>query len=204
MTAFEPARPRYRLPFAGTDYELLGTFGLIEAVEYAVKAHIGVVAVQIVNGMPSYELTRVVAAVLTACGHPMTDKEAGERLWQVVGIEGDDNQTLRLHLYAFLSICLAPAGRPRAEGQRHGGDRGEAVGRFPWKQYRRVCLGVLRMPPSEFWGTDTWTVMDAYEGYAASKGVTVAGDEKLTTSDIEELNRMMAAEEERMAKAGSA
>ena len=84
------------------------------------------------------------------------------------------------------------------EGQRHGGAAGEADGRFPWTQYRRVCLGVLRMPPSEFWGTDTWTVMDAYEGYAQSKGVAAAGGEKLNKDDVEELNRMMEAEDKRM------
>ncbi len=61
------------------------------------------------------------------------------------------------------------------------------------------------MQPSEFWGTDTWTVMDAYDGYAISKGIKVASDEKLTNNDIEELNRMMEAEERRMAqKAGNA
>ena len=39
--------------------------------------------------------------------------------------------------------------------------------------------------------------MDAYEGYALSKGISPGGD-KLTRHDIEELRGMMEAEERRM------
>lgn len=46
------------------------------------------------------------------------------------------------------------------------------------------------MQPSEFWGTDTWTVMDAYEGYALSKGVNL-NETALTKDDIAELKQMM-------------
>ena len=56
------------------------------------------------------------------------------------------------------------------------------------------------MQPSEFWGSDTWTVMDAYDGYALSKGIT-PGETTLTRDDIEELQRMMDEEEHRMDKA---
>lgn len=125
---FEPARPRYTLPFAGKDYELLGTFGLIEAVEYALKAHIGVIAVQIVNGMPANELAKVVAAVLTACGHKTTATEVGERLFDTIGLEGDENQILRLHLYAFLKICLTPPGGREQVAQKMGELLGKLTG----------------------------------------------------------------------------
>lgn len=48
------------------------------------------------------------------------------------------------------------------------------------------------MQPSEFWGADTWTVMDAYEGYAQSKGVDLnAGKTTLTKDDIKELKEWM-------------
>lgn len=59
------------------------------------------------------------------------------------------------------------------------------------------------MQPSEFWATDTWTVMDAYDGYALSKGIKLNAS-SLTKDDIEELQRMMEEEEDRMAKAGKA
>lgn len=105
---FNAARPRYTLPFAGKDYELLGTFGLIEAVEYAMKEHVYQVAVQVVNSMSCTDLSRLVAAVLTACDHKMTSKEAFALLWDHVGMVSEENTSLRLHIYSFLSICLAP------------------------------------------------------------------------------------------------
>lgn len=126
MSDFQTTRPRYALPFAGKDYELLGTFGMIEAVEYAMKEHIGRVAVQIVNGMPAYDLAKVIAALLTGCGHKVTAQEAGDLLWNEVGLSGDANDTLRLHLYAFLSICLAPPGQREKKAQ----DLGELLGKL--------------------------------------------------------------------------
>lgn len=106
--SYDPARPRYSLPFAGKDYDLLGTFGLIEAVEHAARANVGTVAVQLVNGMPNHEMARVLSAVLTACGHALSFDEVGAKLFTQVGLTGEANDALRLHLYAFLSICLAP------------------------------------------------------------------------------------------------
>lgn len=46
------------------------------------------------------------------------------------------------------------------------------------------------MQPSEFWGTDTWSVIDAHEGYLMSKGVKVGGT-KLTRTEIEELQELI-------------
>lgn len=126
MTAFEPARPRYALPFAGKDYELLGTFGLIEAVEYALKANIGVIAVQVVNGLPAAELAKVLAAVLTASGHKKAAADVPDLLWNDVGLTGPENEALRLHLYAFLCVCLAP---PKSREQR-ATEMGELLGKL--------------------------------------------------------------------------
>ena len=47
------------------------------------------------------------------------------------------------------------------------------------------------MQPSEFWGCDTWSLMDAYEGYAQSKGVKLESETRLTTDEIEELKQWM-------------
>ncbi|QEG30280.1 hypothetical protein GobsT_50840 [Gemmata obscuriglobus] len=61
------------------------------------------------------------------------------------------------------------------------------------------------MQPSEFWGTDTWTVMDAYEGYAQSQGIKLAGDTTLTRDEIDDLQQWMEEEEQKMAqRAGNA
>ncbi len=123
---FDPARPRYCLPFAGQEYELLGTFGLIEAVEYAMKEHVGRVAVSLVNGMPSFDLARLLSTILAHCGQKMTAKEAGDLLWGEVGLTGEDNDLLRLHLYHFLTICLAPPGEREGKAKAAG----EAMGKL--------------------------------------------------------------------------
>jgi len=62
---------------------------------------------------------------------------------------------------------------------------------FPWRDYRRFCLGVLRWSPLDFWQASVWDVMDAYDGWAISKGVKKQEPEKLTPDDVRELKRMM-------------
>ena len=126
MSEFTPARPRYTLPFAGKDYELLGTFGLLEAVEYAMKEHIGRVAVSVVNEMPPSDFAKLLSTILTACGAKLTPKDVGEMLWNTVGLTGEEDSTLRLHVYSFLTICLAPPSK-RAEKAK---EMGEIVGKF--------------------------------------------------------------------------
>ena len=117
---FDPARPRYTLPFAGKEYELLGTFGLIEAVEYALKANVGDVAVQVVRSMPSFELAKAVSVILTYCGHPLSPDEAKRLMWDQVGLSGEANASLRLHLFGFLQICLAPPGEREGKYREAG------------------------------------------------------------------------------------
>ena len=126
MSAFDPSRPRYTLSLAGKNYELLGTFELIEAVEHALQDHIGSIAVRVVGNLPTYGLAKVVSAVLTSCGHKMTAKEAGDLLFGDVGATGEANDALRMHLYAFLSITLAP---PAAREQK-AKEMGELLGKL--------------------------------------------------------------------------
>lgn len=104
---YDLARPRYTLPLAGKTYELLGTFELIEAVEYALKQGIVVVAVEVVRDMTSTNLAKLLSAILTASDQQMDATAAGDLLWSKVGLVGEGNALLRLHLYAFLSICLS-------------------------------------------------------------------------------------------------
>ncbi len=54
------------------------------------------------------------------------------------------------------------------------------------------------MQPSEFWGTDTWSVMYAYDGYAISKGIKTIDKDPLTEGEIEELQQWMEEEDRKM------
>lgn len=121
---FDPARPRHTLPFGGVDYDLVGSMELIEAVEYRLERPVGQVAVDVVNGMTGTDLCKLVSAVLTTCGHPTSPKQAGDVIWKAVGMTGEANTALRLHLYAFLSVCLAPP--EHREKKAH--DMGELIG----------------------------------------------------------------------------
>lgn len=118
--AFDPARPRYTLPLAGKDYELLGTFELIEAVENATGMGIVSATVALINDMPTGTLAKLLAAVLNVSGHKTTTTESREILWNHVGITGDDNTRLRLHLYSFLNICLANPDEREAKAKTAG------------------------------------------------------------------------------------
>ena len=125
---FEPARPRYTLPFAGKDYELLGTFGMIEAVEYAMKDHVGRVAVKLVNGMTVTDLAKLISAILTSSGSEMSAQQAGDLLWDKVGITGNDCDILRIHIYSFLSICMAPPSQREKKAKEMGEKMGKLNG----------------------------------------------------------------------------
>lgn len=123
---FDPARPRYTLPLAGREYDLVGTMELIEAVEYALKRGVTQAAVDAAGEMPSGELAKLLSAVLSASGHPLTPADARALLWEKVGLAGDANQLLRVHLYSFLSVCLAPPEQREAKKAAAG----ELLGRL--------------------------------------------------------------------------
>jgi len=124
--AFDPARPRYTLPLAGAEYDLLGTMELIEAVEFALQRGVTQVAIDVMGDMPSWELAKLLSATLTTSGHPLTPKAAKDLLWEKVGLAGDANQLLRVHLYSFLTICLAPPEKREAKAN----DVGELLGKL--------------------------------------------------------------------------
>ena len=117
---FEAARPRHTLPLAGREYDLLATFEAIEAVEVAMKRGLPRVAVDVARDMPAHELALLLSTVLTRCGHPLTVDTAKALLWEQVGLTGEANDLLRLHLYAFLRVCSAPPPEREAEARRMG------------------------------------------------------------------------------------
>lgn len=125
--SFDPARPRYTLPLDGKEYELFGTMALIEAVEYALGRGVVQVAVDVMDVMSATDLAKLLSSVLTACDHKMTFAEAKELLWSKIGLRSDDCTLLRMHLYSFLTICLAPPEK-RAEKAKNAG---ELFGKLP-------------------------------------------------------------------------
>ena len=104
---FDPARPRYTLPLAGTEYELLGTLELVEAVEHALQQGIVQIAVRTPD-MGVTDTAKLLAAMLTASGHKMTARQVGELLLNTVGINCHGFTLVRLHAYAFLRVALEP------------------------------------------------------------------------------------------------
>lgn len=122
---FDPAKPRYTLPFAGKDYELEGTFGLIEAIETAMQDGIVSVMVRAVE-MPVSETAKLIAAALSFSGHKMTAKEVGTAIFDRIGASGEEFAVLRLHLFAMLKIFTAPP----TNRQEAGKEMGELLGKW--------------------------------------------------------------------------
>jgi hypothetical protein len=104
---FDPARPRYDLSFAGKEYELFGTLELVETIEHAFQDGI-VQLTSRVAGMGVTDTAKLVSAVLRANGHKLTQKEAGEVIFNTIGVQSTEFGLLQLHLYAFLRMVLEP------------------------------------------------------------------------------------------------
>lgn len=117
---FDAARPRYTLPLAGKEYELLGTMEMIEAIEHALGRGIIQVSHDVLDVLPSWELAKLLSVILAANGQRLTAQEAKDLLWNTVGLTGDANQLLRVHLYHFLAICLSPPEQREAKAKTAG------------------------------------------------------------------------------------
>ena len=122
---FDPARPRYTLPLAGQEYDLLGTMEVIENIEFRLQKPIGQIAADVPSHMANYELVQLVTAILGKCGHDLSLSDVKALLWEKVGLTGEANATLRLHLFAFLSICIAPPEAREAKAKDMGKLHGE-------------------------------------------------------------------------------
>lgn len=123
--SYDSARPLYSLPLAGKTYDLVGTFGLIEAVEHALQEGILKITARIID-MSVTETTTLLAAILNASGEKTTPKEMGELLFNEIGIDSEGHATLKIHLYAFLRTILAPP-KDREETAK---TMGELIGRL--------------------------------------------------------------------------
>lgn len=103
---FDPARPRYTLPFAGEEYELLGDLALVEALEYAMKDGIIQIAGKVID-MGVTDTSKLLSAILTSCGQKKSANEIGGIIFNL-GVSSEAFQALKLHVYAFLRIVLEP------------------------------------------------------------------------------------------------
>lgn len=104
---YEPARPRYVLPFAGEEYDVTGTLEVVEAVELAFKESILHVVARAMD-MGVTDTARLLEAVLKVNGQKVTSRGIARVLVEEYGAASDRFDALRIHLYAFLRIMLEP------------------------------------------------------------------------------------------------
>ncbi|QDV34900.1 hypothetical protein [Tautonia plasticadhaerens] len=104
--SYDAARPRYSLELAGKNYELLGTFELIEACEHALGEGIIRIAKRVMD-MGVTDTAKLLAAMLTSSGHKATVKDMGDAILGL-GIDSEEHGMLKIHLFAFLRILLSP------------------------------------------------------------------------------------------------
>jgi hypothetical protein len=121
---YDPARPRYTLTLAGAEYELFGTLELVEAIEYALQDGILQISTRVV-GMGLTDTAKLLAAALTANGHRLTAREAGQILLNEIGVNSDAYKLLQLNLFAFLRTVLEPPELREKTAKRMGEMIGE-------------------------------------------------------------------------------
>jgi hypothetical protein len=124
MSSFTPARPRYTLPFAGKDYDLIGTLEVIEAIEDAFREGVVKTTMRIMD-MGVTETAKLAAAVCTACGHTLNAREAAGAIYDS-GVNGPAFTALKIHLFAFLRTALEPPELREAMAKKMG----EIVGKL--------------------------------------------------------------------------
>ena len=100
------ATPRYDFEFDGLTYTLIGTFGLIEKIEYAMKESIVSVAMRVTD-MQVSEIAKLLSIVISSTGVQKSSADIGDVLWNKIGITGEQYTIVCLNLYAFLRITIA-------------------------------------------------------------------------------------------------
>lgn len=122
---YDAAKPRYTLKLAGKEYELEGSFGLIEACEYALADNIISIA-QSTLEMPVYKVARLLAAIIKHCGADVKQNDIAEIIVNEIGIASNEFAMLRFHIFAFLKICICKPS-DREQGAK---DMGEMIGKL--------------------------------------------------------------------------
>jgi hypothetical protein len=102
---YEPAQPRYTLTLAGKSYDLIATFGMIDACEAALNRSIISIASGVFD-LPARDMAKLICAMIGANGQKLSHQDAGFALMDM-GIGSSDYAAFCLEVYAFLSIALA-------------------------------------------------------------------------------------------------
>ena len=126
---FNAQKPRYCFKIADKDYELEGSFGLIEAVEYAMSDDIISIAKNCLE-MPSSKVAKLIHAMVKHCGYSESKDSIFEKIVNEVGVSSHEFAILRFHLFAFLKICIC---KP-SERQKVSADMGELIGKLESNQ----------------------------------------------------------------------
>lgn len=108
---FNAAKPRYSLPFGDKQYDIVGDFALIEAIEYAMQDSIVNLMVSCLD-MPVSKMAKLIHTVVKSTGESLTQTKINDTLWNEIGISTTEYQILCLHLHTLLKIIVAkPAER---------------------------------------------------------------------------------------------
>ncbi len=108
--SYTPARPRYKLPLFGVEYDLEGNFGIIESVENALQENIISITLRCIR-MPVSQMAVLLSALIPS----LKLEEIKEKLFNEMGISGNEYSLLCIHVHSFLRICIAkPAEREDA------------------------------------------------------------------------------------------
>lgn len=111
---YNAAKPRYTLKLAEKEYALEGSFGLIEAVEYAMGGDVISIAESALE-MPVYKVARLVSVMLNHCGFDVKQAAISEIIVNEIGVATSEFTILRFNLFAFLKICICkPSEREQA------------------------------------------------------------------------------------------
>lgn len=103
---FEPSQARYTLPFAGKDYDVVGTFQLIADIEWELQDNIVSIATHSID-MPIRSMAKVLRVILASVGSNLSEKDIGELLVNKLGVGSDDYTVLALHVHVALRTFIA-------------------------------------------------------------------------------------------------
>ena len=109
-------KPRHTLTLNGKDYPVEGSFGLLDAIEFALKGDCVSIAARVVE-LPVRDVATLLHVILTQCGHELPREKIGQTIFEM-GASGPEVAALRVHIYAFLRLCLSsPKERQEVEKQ---------------------------------------------------------------------------------------
>ncbi len=102
---FDPQKPRYTISLDGKDYEVEGSFALIEAIENALKEDIISITLRCLQ-MQAGEMAKLVATILKKADDKITLDQVKETFWKT-GVLSEEYTQLCYSVLYFLRLCIA-------------------------------------------------------------------------------------------------